>query len=55
MRGRERVLEAGDTDDGIWTAGMVIGLIDDIPTCDELIRRIVAEFRAARRRLAVVD
>ncbi|NKI19257.1 nitronate monooxygenase [Spongiibacter sp. KMU-166] len=42
-RGRERVLEQGDTDDGVWTAGLVMGLIDDIPSCAELVSRIVAE------------
>lgn len=42
-RGRERVLEAGDINDGIWTAGQVIGLIDDIPSCETLIRRLVDE------------
>ena len=41
-RGR-RVYEEGDTELGIWWAGMVQGLIHDIPTCDVLIRRIVAE------------
>ena len=33
----------GDLDKGIWSAGMIVGLIDDIPTCHELISRIVAE------------
>lgn len=42
-RGRERVLKAGDTDDGVWTAGLVMGLIDDIPSCEELIHRIVRD------------
>lgn len=46
-RGRERCIEAGDINDGIWTAGMVIGLIDDIPTCDVLIKRMVGEAKAA--------
>ena len=31
-RGRT-VYETGDLDAGIWTAGMVVGLIRDIPTC----------------------
>ncbi len=39
-RGR-RVFEDGDPDAGIWTAGMVQGLIHDVPTCAELIERIV--------------
>ncbi len=54
-RGREQVLEAGNVDGGIWAAGMVIGLINDIPSCDALIQRIVAEAReAAESRLSVL-
>ena len=41
-RGRV-VYETGDPDHGIWSAGMIQGLIHDIPTCDVLIKRIVAE------------
>ncbi|SFN68617.1 2-nitropropane dioxygenase precursor [Pseudonocardia ammonioxydans] len=37
------VYETGDLDAGIWSAGMVQGLITDIPTCDELVTRIVEE------------
>jgi nitronate monooxygenase len=40
-RGREG-LESGDQDHGIWTAGMVQGLIHDIPTVAELLTRIVS-------------
>jgi nitronate monooxygenase len=36
------VYETGDPDHGIWSAGMVQGLIHDIPSCAELISRIVA-------------
>jgi len=39
-------MERGDTDDGIWSAGMVQGLIDDVPTVKELVDRIVAEAEA---------
>ncbi len=54
-RGREKALEGGDIDGGIWTAGVVMGLIDDIPTCEELIQRIIAEAReAARVRMAAL-
>lgn len=42
-RGRERCIEAGDIDDGVWTAGMVIGLINDIPTCEELVQTMVKD------------
>ncbi|KAG9243880.1 2-nitropropane dioxygenase-like protein [Calycina marina] len=41
-RGRE-VFISGDPDFGVWTAGQVIGLIHDIPSCDELCRRIERE------------
>ncbi|WP_317932258.1 nitronate monooxygenase family protein [Halioxenophilus sp. WMMB6] len=43
VRGREQVLEQGDVQGGIWTAGQVIGLINDIPSCAELLQRMVAE------------
>lgn len=42
VKGRE-VLKTGELDYGIWTAGLVIGLINDIPSCDELLSRMVAE------------
>lgn len=42
VRGRS-VYETGDLDAGIWSAGMVQGLIHDVPTCAELIGRIVSE------------
>lgn len=38
-----RVYETGDLDAGIWSVGMVQGLIKDIPTCADLITRIVRE------------
>lgn len=41
-RGRT-VYETGDIEAGIWTAGLVVGLISDIPTCAELVSRMVAE------------
>jgi NAD(P)H-dependent flavin oxidoreductase YrpB (nitropropane dioxygenase family) len=41
-RGREGLL-SGDTDHGVWSAGMVQGLIHDVPTVRELIDRIMGE------------
>jgi nitronate monooxygenase len=35
------VYETGDPDHGIWSAGQIQGLIHDIPSCAELVRRIV--------------
>ena len=40
-------MQTGEVDTGIVSAGMVIGLINDIPTCQELIERIVRECRQA--------
>jgi nitronate monooxygenase len=37
------LLESGEMDTGIWSAGQVQGLIHDIPTCAELVSRIVRE------------
>ncbi|MFC3848709.1 NAD(P)H-dependent flavin oxidoreductase [Corynebacterium hansenii] len=41
-RGR-KVFEDGDLDAGIWTAGMVQGIIRDVPTAGELVSRMVGE------------
>src|SRR5271155_670132 len=38
-----RILQEGEMDAGAWSCGMVAGLIHDIPTCKELIDRIMAE------------
>jgi NAD(P)H-dependent flavin oxidoreductase YrpB (nitropropane dioxygenase family) len=48
-RGREAI-RTGEIDAGIVSAGMVVGLIDDIPTCAELIERIVRDCRTQLRR-----
>ena len=37
------VYETGDPDHGIWSAGQIQGLIHDVPSCAELIHRIVSE------------
>lgn len=41
-RGRQ-AMQDGDPDGGIWSAGLVQGLINDIPTVKELIDRIMAD------------
>lgn len=43
-KGRE-ALETGDESRGLVWAGQTVGLIDDIPSCAELIERMVAECR----------
>ncbi|CAE6472233.1 unnamed protein product [Rhizoctonia solani] len=42
LRGK-KVYETGDPDAGIWSAGIVMGLIKDCPSCAELLRRIEEE------------
>ncbi|NRB02108.1 MAG: nitronate monooxygenase, partial [Rhodobacteraceae bacterium] len=37
------IMMDGDMDKGAWSCGMVAGLINDIPTCKELIDRTMAE------------
>jgi NAD(P)H-dependent flavin oxidoreductase YrpB (nitropropane dioxygenase family) len=37
------VYASGDADEGIWSAGLVQGLIHDLPSCAELVSRIVRE------------
>ena len=38
-----RVMLNGEMDAGAWSCGLVAGLINDIPTCKELIDRIMSE------------
>lgn len=37
------IMMEGDMDKGAWSCGMVAGLINDVPTCKELIDRIMSE------------
>lgn len=50
VRGRA-ALETGEIDGGLIWAGLGVGLIDDIPSCAELVERIVEECREATRRV----
>lgn len=38
-----KVMQEGTMDAGAWSCGMVVGLIHDIPTCKELIDRIMKD------------
>jgi len=42
-RGRSEVLTNGDMEGGMWWAGQVQGLIDDIDSCANIVTRIVSE------------
>jgi NADH:quinone reductase (non-electrogenic) len=44
-RGR-RVFDEGDLEAGIWSVGTVMGLIHDVPTCGDLVSRMVTEAEA---------
>ena len=50
-----RVMMDGETESGVWSCGMVAGLIHDIPTCDALITRVMSEAEdLIRSRLAAL-
>jgi NAD(P)H-dependent flavin oxidoreductase YrpB (nitropropane dioxygenase family) len=44
-------LVEGDPDAGVLASGQVVGLIDDLPSCEHLIDRIVVEAAAAVRKV----
>jgi len=44
------VYQTGDLEAGTWTAGGVMGVIHDIPTCKELLDRMVSEAQAILRK-----
>jgi nitronate monooxygenase len=44
-----KIMLDGDMDVGVWSCGMVAGLIHDVPTCRELIDRIMSEADALIR------
>lgn len=48
------IMLEGDMDKGAWSCGMVAGLIHDIPTCQELIDRIMAEAEAIIDRMNAI-
>jgi NAD(P)H-dependent flavin oxidoreductase YrpB (nitropropane dioxygenase family) len=45
-------LVEGDTSAGVLASGQVVGVIDDLPTCEELIDRLVTEASGELRRAA---
>jgi NAD(P)H-dependent flavin oxidoreductase YrpB (nitropropane dioxygenase family) len=45
-------LVEGDTDAGVLASGQVVGVIDDLPTCEELIDRVVTQACEELRRSA---
>jgi nitronate monooxygenase len=38
-----RVMQQGDLEAGAWSCGLVAGLVHDVPSCRELIERIMGE------------
>ncbi len=53
QRGRA-TLQSGEVDAGLVWAGQVVGLIDDIPTCAELMQRMVRDCRSALSRASAL-
>jgi len=47
----KRALVEGRTDIGVFPTGQVVGMIDDLPSCQELIDRIIAEAEKVLARL----
>ena len=48
-----RIMQKGEMEAGVWSCGMVAGLIHDVPSVKELIDRIMAQADAIiRQRLA---
>jgi NAD(P)H-dependent flavin oxidoreductase YrpB (nitropropane dioxygenase family) len=45
----------GRPDVGVMAAGQVVGLIDEVPSCAELIQRIMAEAQHCLARLGRLD
>ncbi len=45
-------LVEGDTDTGVLASGQVVGVLDDLPTCEELIDRVVTQACEELRRAA---
>ncbi len=43
------IMLGGEMDAGVWSCGMVTGLIDDVPTCKQLIDRIMAQAESIMR------
>ena len=42
QRGRV-VFEGGDLEHGIWSAGISVARVKDIPTCEEMVSRLVTD------------
>ena len=38
-----KIMQEGTMEAGAWSCGMVAGLIHDVPTCSELVERIVSD------------
>ena len=42
QRGRV-VFEEGDLEHGIWSAGISVARVKDIPTCEEMVSRLISD------------
>ncbi len=49
------IMLEGEMDAGVWSCGMVTGLIDDVPTCKQLIDRIMAQAESIIRERLVAS
>ena len=51
LRQGPAVVDTGLMDDGLVSMGQSVGLVHDVPTCKELVDRMVEEALAAQERL----
>jgi NAD(P)H-dependent flavin oxidoreductase YrpB (nitropropane dioxygenase family) len=47
-------LVEGDTEAGVLAAGQVVGVLDDLPTCEELVDRVVTQAAERLRRTSAL-
>jgi NAD(P)H-dependent flavin oxidoreductase YrpB (nitropropane dioxygenase family) len=47
-----RVVDTGDMEEGLVSMGQAVGLVHDVPTCKELIDRIVEQALETQERLS---
>ncbi|MFV0643544.1 MAG: NAD(P)H-dependent flavin oxidoreductase [Sphingomonadaceae bacterium] len=52
LKAHTHTMNSGDTSTGFTTVGMSVGMVHDIPTIEELIKRIMAEAEECQARIA---
>lgn len=50
MNYKDSFQKTGDTESSVWSCGQSLGLIEDVPTCKELVAGIVSEAEGILRK-----